>query len=181
MFELKYLLLTDHSNRAGAVVSLDSKNSGKIQLDNIDDDGDFNRSNNYIDAIKGLSGIYYSYRDSNTDKYTTVTDRTGDNYTVTYNVKNVIDAIRNKVKLDGFKALLPKNVQSDTAQSKATVTGNTVYIKAKNLTNESESNLNHLALNNDKKLLIPTSPPASFISFFLILFTSLFSVTKFLF
>ena len=81
-----------------------------------------------------------------------MTDRTGDNYTVTYNVKNVIDAIRNKVKLDGFKALLPKNVQTDTAQSKATVTGNTVYIKAKNLTNESESNPNHLALNNDKKL-----------------------------
>ena len=152
LFELKYLLLTDHSNRAGAVVSLDSKNPGTIQLSNIDDDGDFNRSNNYIDAIKGLSGIYYSYRDSNTNKYTTVTDRTGDNYTVTYNVKNVIDAIRNKVKLDGFKALLPKNVQTDTAQSKATVTGNTVYIKAKNLTNESESNLNHLALNNDKKL-----------------------------
>lgn len=152
VFELKYLLLTDHSNRAGAVVSLDSKNPGTIQLRNIDDDGDFNRSNNYIDAIKGLSGIYYSYRDSNTDKYTTVTDRTGDHYTVTYNVKNVIDEIRNKVKLDGFKALLPKNVQTDTAQSKATVTGNTVYIKAKNLTNESESNLNHLALNNDKKL-----------------------------
>jgi len=152
LFELKYLLLTDHSNRAGAVVSLDSKNPSTIQLSNIDDDGDFNRSNNYIDAIKGLSGIYYSYQDSNTNKSTTVTDRTGDNYTVTYNVKNVIDAIRNKVKLDGFKALLPKNVQSDTAQSKATVTGNTVYIKAKNLTNESESNLNHLALNNDKKL-----------------------------
>lgn len=152
VFELKYLLLTDHSNRAGAVVSLDSKNPGKIQLDNIDDDGDFNRSNNYIDAIKGLSGIYYSYQDSNTAKYTTVTDRADDDYTVTYNVKNVIDAIRNKVKLDGFKALLPKNVQTDVAQSKATVTGNTVYIKAKNLTNESESNLNHLALNNDKKL-----------------------------
>ena len=44
LFELKYLLLTDHSNRAGAVVSLDSKNPGTIQLSNIDDDGDFNRS-----------------------------------------------------------------------------------------------------------------------------------------
>lgn len=152
LFELKYLLLTDHSNRAGAVVSLDSKNSGTIQLSNIDDDGDFNRSNNYIDAIKNLSGIYYSYRDTNMDKYTTVTDRSGDTYTVTYNVKNVIDAIRNKVKSDGYKALVPQNVQSNTAQSKATVTGNTVLIKAKNLTNESESNLNHLALNNDKKL-----------------------------
>ncbi|AVH49050.1 MULTISPECIES: hemagglutinin repeat-containing protein [Acinetobacter] len=152
LFELKYLLLTDHSNRAGAVVSLDSKNPGTIQLSNIDDDGDFNRSNNYIDAIKNLSGIYYSYRDTNMDKYTTVTDRSGDKYTVTYNVKNVIDAIRNKVKSDGYKALVPQNVQSNTAQSKATVTGNTVLIKAKNLTNESESNLNHLALNNDKKL-----------------------------
>lgn len=152
LFELKYLLLTDHSNRAGAVVSLDSKNPGTIQLSNIDDDGDFNRSNNYIDAIKNLSGIYYSYRDTNMDQYTTVTDRNGDTYTVTYNVKNVIDAIRNKVKSDGYKALVPQNVQSNTAQSKATVTGNTVLIKAKNLTNESESNLNHLALNNDKKL-----------------------------
>ncbi|WP_333833737.1 hemagglutinin repeat-containing protein [Acinetobacter schindleri] len=152
LFELKYLLLTDHSNRAGAVVSLDSKNPGTIQLSNIDDDGDFNRSNNYIDAIKNLSGIYYSYRDTNMDKYTTVTDRSGDTYTVTYNVKNVIDAIRNKVKSDGYKALVPQNVQSNTAQSKATVTGNKVLIKAKNLTNESESNLNHLALNNDKKL-----------------------------
>lgn len=152
LFELKYLLLTDHSNRAGAVVSLDSKNPGTIQLSNIDDDGDFNRSNNYIDAIKNLSGIYYSYRDTNMDKYTTVKDRSGDKYTVTYNVKNVIDAIRNKVISDGYKALVPKNVQSNTAQSKATVTGNTVLIKAKNLTNESESNLNHLALNNDKKL-----------------------------
>lgn len=152
LFELKYLLLTDKDNRAGAVVSLDSKNPGTIQLSNINSDGDFNRVNNYIDAIKGLSGIYYYYQDGNTDKYTTVTDRSGDNYTVTYNVKNVIDAIRNKVKLDDFKALVPENVQSDTAQSKATVTGNTVYINAKNLTNQSESNLNHLALNNDKKL-----------------------------
>ncbi|MDV2456294.1 MULTISPECIES: two-partner secretion domain-containing protein [Acinetobacter] len=152
LFELKYLLLTDHSNRAGAVVSLDSKNPGTIQLSNIDDDGDFNRSNNYIDAIKNLSGIYYSYRDTNMDKYATVKDRSGDTYTVTYNVKNVIDAIRNKVKSDGYKALVPQNVQSNTAQSKATVTGNTVLIKAKDLTNESESNLNHLALNNDKKL-----------------------------
>lgn len=154
LFELKYLLLTDHDNRAGAVVSLDSKNPGTIQLSNIDDDGDFNRSNNYIDKLKslGLSGIYHSYRDDNMNKYKTVTDRSGDTYTVTYNVKNVIDAIRSKVKADGYKALLPQNVQSNTAQSKATVTGNTVYIKAKNLTNESESNLNHLALNNDKKL-----------------------------
>ena len=152
LFELKYLLLTDHSNRAGAVVGLDSTKNVDFQLDDIDSDGKYNRSNNYIDAIKGLSGIYYDYRDNDMDKYTTVTDRSGDNYTVTYNVKNVIDAIRRKVKNDGFKALVPKNVQSDTAQSKATVTGNTVFIKATNLTNESESNLNPLALNNDKKL-----------------------------
>lgn len=65
------------------------------------------------------------------DKYATVKDRSGDTYTVTYNVKNVIDAIRNKVKSDGYKALVPQNVQSNTAQSKATVTGNTVLIKAK--------------------------------------------------
>lgn len=152
LFELKYLLLTDHSNRAGAVVGLDSTKNVDYQLDDIDSDGKYNRSNNYIDAIKGLSGIYYSYRDDDMDKYATVTDRSGDNYTVTYNVKNVIDAIRSKVKIDGFKALVDNNGQSNTAQSKASVTGNTVLIKAKNLTNESESNLKHLALNNDKKL-----------------------------
>ena len=152
LFELKYLLLTDHSNRAGAIVGLDSTKNVDYQLDDIDNDGHYNRSNNYINAIKGLSGIYYSYRDDNMNKYTTVKDRSGDSYNVTHNVKNVIHAIRNKVKLDGFKALVPKNVQSNAGQSKATVTGNTVFIKAKNLTNESESNLNHLALNNDKKL-----------------------------
>ncbi|RZG64470.1 filamentous hemagglutinin N-terminal domain-containing protein [Acinetobacter bouvetii] len=152
LFELKYLLLTDHSNRAGAVVGLDSTKNVDYQLDDIDSDGKYNRSNNYIDAIKGLSGIFYSYRDTNMDKYTTVKDRSGDNYTVTYNVKNVIDAIRSKVKSDGFKALVDNNGQSNTAQSKASVTGNTVFIKAKNLTNESESNLKHLALNNDKQL-----------------------------
>lgn len=152
LFELKYLLLTDHSNRAGAVVGLDSTNNVDYQLDDIDNDGHYNRSNNYINAIKGLSGIYYSYRDDNMNKYTTVKDRSGDSYNVTHNVKNVINAIRSKVKLDGFKALVPKNEQSHTGQSKATVTGNTVFIKAKNLTNESESNLNHLALDSDKKL-----------------------------
>ncbi|ENU18838.1 hypothetical protein F994_02651 [Acinetobacter bohemicus ANC 3994] len=152
LFELKYLLLTDHSNRAGAVVSLDSKNPGTIQLSNIDDDGDFNRSNNYIDKLKSLvlSGIYYDYRDANTDKYTTVKDRSGDNYTVTYNVKNVIDAIRSKVKSDGFKALVDNSGQSNTAQSKATITGNTVQIKSDKLTNTSVVNLEQVT--NDNKL-----------------------------